>query len=141
MAEVSFYYAVPAEATWQQVRTFTFDSPAVIASACVQWANISCCRGSARVRITFSGLLSILQVSTGLGGGQHFQSGVGTASRSVEVGRAAADAVYYDAYSAACGGARVEVKVCITLSDFIGSNQCVCAGTCGGNSSYVDITS
>lgn len=141
MAEVSFSYAVPAVATWQQVRTFTFDGPAVIASMCVQWANIGCCRGVSRVRTTFSGLVSTLSVSTGSSGGQHFQSGIGTSSRSAGAGRAVADAVYYDAYSAECGGARVEVKVCITLSDFIGSNQCVCTGTCGGNSSYVDITS
>lgn len=139
--QVNVSYTVPAATAYTTVKTFTVDT-AVVSGLCVQWGRISCCPGLLRVVMTGSSLTA----AVGLGGstGQHFQSGVGHSRLSSTV-RQALNAIRLEAADSTntsfkCAGANVELKLCITMSDALLSDPCVCAGNCGGNASYVDVT-
>ena len=139
--QVGVSYTVPAATTYAAVKTFTFDT-AVASGICVSWARISCCPGLSRVFMQGSSLSAA--VTTGSVTGLHFQSGVST-SRLSAGGRQAISAIRLEAANSSstslnCANANVELKLCITISDVLVSDVCVCAGTCGGNASYVDVT-
>lgn len=142
--QVDVSYNTPVNnGNWHTVKTFTF-GPAIASGVCVQWASISCCPGSARVRAEAEGIAAT--ISTVSQSGLHYQSGVGaTCISSGGCVRRAMSVIELQAMVSAftphnCSGAGVEAKYCITASDFAGSNACVCAGTCSGDFSYVDVT-
>jgi len=139
--QVGVSYTVPAATTYTTVKTFTVDT-AVASGICVSWARISCCPGLFRVLMQGSSLVAA--VTPGSVAGLHFQSGVSTGRLSVS-GREAISAIRLEAANSSstslnCANANVELKLCITISDAPVADACVCAGTCGGNASYVDVT-
>jgi len=146
-----FSYTVPASTSATTVKTFTFAAPVLAGSICMDWALISCCPGNRQLRRSWgaSAANQVMGSATGL----HYQSYRESNYAGTSLtGRVAIQSLglqaWYPSSGVNCAGATVEMKVCITLSDYTPSSAanaaCVCDETCTGPvdnpPSYVGIT-
>lgn len=137
MSLIQFTYEVTINSTWETSKTFTFDS-AVLCGICAKWARLSCCPGSTRITMVHDSSTS--SISIGSVSGQHYQSGIGTNSFfSRRVISEVRLETFNNGSSLNCGGANGEIRVCIVMTDFCISDNCVCDANCSGSLSYVDI--
>lgn len=159
MHTFSYVFTTTASET---MKTFTFPSPVMAGSMCVDAASISCCpqgnflRGrSDPLSLSTSGMLRVVDPGV-TQYGQHFTSNR-KSDRLVESAipyRSGIKAITLDnrfgPISDQCEGATIEYKMCITLSDYrhgtIATTECVCDENCvpDGNNptaiSYVGVT-
>ena len=146
---MSFTYIVPVSTSSANIiKTFTFPNPVMSGSVCVDWAFISCCPAARMVMIwprTSSSSTDARSVVLGTTA-PHYQQGRGAVHWSSA--RRAVREITLNAWdgtgSNSCAGATVNVKICMTLSDFpTNSNltaECACDETCTGDASYVAVT-
>lgn len=147
----TFSYVVPNSTSATTVKTFTFPAPVLAGSYCMDWAFISCCPGNRQLRRNWGAAVGLqaLGSATGL----HYQSfrERNFAGTSL-TGRVAIQSLelqaWYPSTGVNCAGATVEMKACITLSDFTPGTaadaDCVCGESCvgpvGNPPSYVGVT-
>lgn len=142
-----FSYTIPSTA-WEEVKTFTLPTPIWAASMCWDWAAISCCPGFKRINVWETDAGALMRAAEfGQPAGLHYQFGrnsttarASTASRNAIRGMALA--VRSDTFVPRnCVGATVEMKMCMTVSDYALSDRgCVCDESCGSEYSYVGVT-
>lgn len=142
-----FSYTIPST-EWQEVKTFTLPTPVWAGIICWDWASISCCPGFKAINVWETDAGALMQASQfGQPTGLHYQSfrnaataRIGTSTRNAIQGMALtvrSDTLVYRN----CVGATVEMKMCMTVSDYTGSlTGCVCDESCGANFSYVGVT-
>ena len=133
-----FSFTVPGATA--SVKTFTFPGPVTVGSYCADSAAISCCPRSSTLYLNTTGgqtgrSISLVGVVTT---GQHFRTDRRAASSAMDGGlpiRSNVDTLtLWNFGNTDCEGATIEMKLCVTMSDYRTTSsadaQCNCDENC-----------